>query len=126
VQGSPKDFILEKLDLIRGALYMMTRETSPTLIIETLHLLESCLYYESENLPRKLRKWEKNGEEVGVNPEWALALNVRWLTYMFSSDGENIILSLRDRFDKNAFIIDIVNNFEWRYINLELDQLEAF
>ena len=85
---------------------MLTRETSPELVITLLNLVESCLYHDAQDLPKRLRKWEKNGLEIGVNPDWALALNVRWLNYMFSSDGENIILSLRDRFDKNAFIVD--------------------
>ena len=72
LKGHAKDTVLERLDLIRSALYMLTHDSSTIAIVLTLALLESCFYYEAENLQRKLRRWEKNGEEVGTNPDWAL------------------------------------------------------
>lgn len=59
---------------------MLNHDCSTLAIEETLNLLESCLYYEADNLPKKLRKWEKDGEEIGVNGDWVLQLSLRWLT----------------------------------------------
>jgi len=51
---------------------MLNHDSSTLAIQETLYMLESCLYYEADNLPKKFRKWEKDGEEIGVNQDWVL------------------------------------------------------
>lgn len=126
LKGNAKDTLLARLDLIRSALYMLNHDSSTIAIVHTLSLLESCFYYEAENLPKKLKRWEKDGEEMGTNPDWALQLNLRWLTQFFSYDGENVLLSLRERFSNNSKIYGCVTDFEFRYFTLEIDQVEAF
>ncbi len=126
LKGHPKDLVLEKLDLIQGALYMLNHDSSTLAIEETLSMLESCLYYEADNLKKKLKKWEKDGEEIGVNGDWVLQLSIRWITYFFACDGENILLSLRERYEHNPIIYVAVTNFEYRYFVLDLDQVESF
>ena len=126
LHGDAKDRVLERLDLIATALFMLNHDTSTIAIEQTLALLESCFYYEAENLPKKLRKWENDGEEIGQNTDWALQLQPRWLIRFFACDGENILISLRERYAHNPIIYEVVTNFEFRYFLLDLDQIEAF
>ena len=121
LKGHPKDLVLEKLDLIQGALYLLNHDYSLPAIVEILSLIESCLYYEADNLPKKLKIWEKDGEEIGVNPDWVLQLAVRWITNFFACDGENILIGLRERNPHNQLIYETVTNFELRYFTLDLD-----
>ncbi len=58
---------------------MLNHEMSALAIEETLMMLESCLYYEADNLPKKLKRWENDGEEIGVNTDWLLQLSLRWI-----------------------------------------------
>lgn len=59
---------------------MLNHDSSTLAIEDTLNMLESCLYYEADNLPKKLKKWERDGEEIGLNPDWVLQLSIRWVT----------------------------------------------
>ena len=77
-------------------------------------------------MPKKLRKWENDGEEIGQNTDWALQLQPRWLIRFFACDGENVLISLRERYAHNPIIYEVVTNFEFRYFLLDLDQIEAF
>jgi hypothetical protein len=47
LHGDAKDRVLERLDLIATALFMLNHDTSTIAIEQTLALLESCFYYEA-------------------------------------------------------------------------------
>lgn len=47
LSGDPKEFMIERLDLIRRALYVITYETTPSHATQCLVLLECCLHYDA-------------------------------------------------------------------------------
>jgi len=55
-----------------------------------------------------------------------MSLDLKPLVEFFQCDGETIILALRERFEKNVKIFSMVTDFEFRYLNLEIDEVEAF
>ena len=47
LSGDSKEFMIERLDLIRRALYVITYETTPSHATQCLVLLECCLHYDA-------------------------------------------------------------------------------
>lgn len=78
VSGAHRDFVLEKLDVVRGCLYVLSREMVPSMILQHLTLLEYCLHLDSSKLTLNILQEETLSEEPHV------CLNLRWLEYFFS------------------------------------------
>jgi hypothetical protein len=115
--GQNKENLIQSLDLIDWALKLLTFETVPRLILVEIKFIQACLWIDCKKMKEELT--EEN--EFLSNP---FELNLSILEYFFLRDGENIILSLRDKFSLNSDIFSAVSQFEQRYLSLDLHELQ--
>lgn len=106
LKGELKDFVIDNVDLIRGVLYVLGYENTPSQVIKCLTLLEHCFYLNSTKLTRNQLQLEYFEEHP------AFSISFKWLEYFFCCDGESILLSLRDTYSKNHDIVHRISCIE--------------
>ena len=58
LKGEEKQYIIQKLDVIGSVLNLLNLETIPSMVKGELTLLEHCLYNDSKDLKRIIKKEE--------------------------------------------------------------------
>lgn len=78
-----KDRVLDRIDLIRQLLYIMTHESNKVLICKNLKLIESCFYHGSmSDLEDEMAEHEDSNSPVS-DPRWLSLMNVSQLFRFF-------------------------------------------
>ena len=78
-----KDRVLDRIDLIRQLLYIITHESNTALICKNLKLIESCFYHGSMSDLEDEMAAHEDCESPVSDPRWLSSMNVSQLFRFF-------------------------------------------
>lgn len=86
-----------------------------------LSTLERCFYHDAKRVNTAFIELEC----ITIEEHW-MNVNVKKLEYFFANDGENILLSLRERLSFNDDVCFHVSMMEQKYFALELPDVQDY